>query len=133
MEKDKQTNNQQQSNNPQPPKPRRWLSIILYTIAFAVMAYFFFGQAPTKGISYTKLVSYIEVGAVEKIEVSGDLQAQAKVQPQQYTLVFGSQGDGERVKGMLNSQVPSMDEFSKYIDGVNEARKAKNQAAIDVT
>ena len=134
MEKDKQTNNQQQSNNPQPPKPRRWLSIILYTIAFAVVAYFFFfGQAPTKGISYTKLVSYIEVGAVEKIEVSGDLQAQAKVQPQQYTLVFGSQGDGERVKGMLNSQVPSMDEFSKYIDGVNEARKAKNQAAIDVT
>ena len=88
MEKDKQKSNQPYSNNPQPSKPRRWLSIILYTLAFAGLAYYFLGEPPTKGISYTKLNAYIEAGAVEKIEVSGDLQAQAKVQPQQYTLVL---------------------------------------------
>lgn len=133
MEKDKQKSNQQYSNNPQPSKPRRWLSIILYTFVFAGLAYYFFGEPPTKGISYTKLNAYIEAGAIEKIEVSSDMQARAKVLPQQYTLVFGSQGDGERVKGMLNSQVPSMDEFSKYIDGINETRRTNNQAPIDVT
>ena len=133
MEKDKQKSNQQYSNNPQPSKPRRWLGIILYTLAFAGLAYYFLGEPPTKGISYTKLNAYIEAGAIEKIEVSSDMQAKAKVLPQQYTLVFGSQGDGERVKGMLNSQVPSMDEFSKYIDGINETRSTNNQAPIDVT
>jgi cell division protease FtsH len=133
MEKDKQKSNQPYSNNPQPSKPRRWLSIILYTLAFAGLTYYFFGEPPTKGISYTKLNAYIEAGAIEKIEVSSDMQAKAKVLPQQYTLVFGSQGDGERVKGMLNSQVPSMDEFSKYIDGINETRSTNNQAPIDVT
>ena len=133
MEKERPTNNPQNANNPQPKKPRRWLSIILYTFAFIVLAYYFMGQPNTKGISYTKLTSYIEAGAIEKIEISSDLTAQAKVQPQQYTLVFGSQGEGERVKGVLNSQVPSTDEFAKYIDGINETRKANSQAAIDVT
>lgn len=133
MEKERPTNNPQNANNPQPKKPRRWLSIVLYTFAFIVLAYYFMGQPNTKGISYTKLTSYIEAGAIEKIEISSDLTAQAKVQPQQYTLVFGSQGEGERVKGVLNSQVPSTDEFAKYIDGINETRKANSQAAIDVT
>ncbi len=133
MEKERPTNNPQNANNPQPKKPRRWLSILLYTFAFIVLAYYFMGQPNTKGISYTKLTSYIEAGAIEKIEISSDLTAQAKVQPQQYTLVFGSQGEGERVKGVLNSQVPSTDEFAKYIDGINETRKANSQAAIDVT
>lgn len=133
MEKERPTNNPQNANNPQPQKPRRWLSIILYTFAFIVLAYYFMGQPNTKGISYTKLTSYIEAGAIEKIEISSDLTAQAKVLPQQYTLVFGSQGEGERVKGVLNSQVPSTDEFAKYIDGINETRKANSQAAIDVT
>ncbi len=133
MEKERPTNNPQNANNPQPKKPRRWLSIILYTFAFIVLAYYFMEQPNTKGISYTKLTSYIEAGAIEKIEISSDLTAQAKVQPQQYTLVFGSQGEGERVKGVLNSQVPSTEEFAKYIDGINETRKANSQAAIDVT
>lgn len=133
MEKERPTNNPQNANNPQPKKPRRWLSIILYTFTFIALAYYFMGQPNTKGISYTKLTSYIEAGAIEKIEISSDLTAQAKVQPQQYTLVFGSQGEGERVKGVLNSQVPSTEEFAKYIDGINETRKANSQAAIDVT
>ena len=83
-------------------------------------------------MSYTKLTAYIEAGAIEKIEVTDDLQANAFVRPQSYTLVFGTQGEGERAKGTLHTQVPSIDEFSKYIDGVNATRKANGQAAIDV-
>jgi len=120
----------------QPSGPRRWLSLLFYIAAFAILGYWMFGDkdgsSMSKELSYTKLTAYIETGAIEKIVVSDDLIAKATVRPQSYTLVFGSQGDGERSKGMLKSQVPSIDEFSKYIDGVNATRKAANQAAIDV-
>ena len=121
----------------QPSGPRRWLSIVFYTLAFALLGFYFFGNkesgTASKAISYTKLTAYIEAGAIEKIEVADDLQSKATVRPQSYTLVFGSQGDGERAKGILNVQVPSVEEFSKFMDSVNANRKEQGQAAIDVT
>ena len=121
----------------QPGGGRRWISIVLYTLAFALMGFYFFGDKEgrdsSKDLSYTKLTAYIEVGAIEKIEVADDLQAQATVKPQSYTLVFGTQGDGEKARGVLVTQVPSIEEFSKFMDGVNASRKEAGQAAIDVT
>ena len=121
----------------QPGGGRRWISIVLYTLAFALMGFYFFGdkegRGSSKDLSYTKLTAYIEVGAIEKIEVADDLQAQATVKPQSYTLVFGTQGDGEKARGVLVTQVPSIEEFSKFMDGVNASRKEAGQAAIDVT
>ena len=121
----------------QPGGGRRWISIVLYTLAFALMGFYFFGDKEGRGfskdLSYTKLTAYIEVGAIEKIEVADDLQAQATVKPQSYTLVFGTQGDGEKARGVLVTQVPSIEEFSKFMDGVNASRKEAGQAAIDVT
>lgn len=50
--------------------PRRWLSILFYTLAFALMGYYFFTPKDNSGVSkdltYTKLKAYIEVGAIEK-------------------------------------------------------------------
>ena len=131
-------------NNDTPRKPgkqpgggRRWLSILFYTLAFALLGFYFFGdkegQGASKELSYTKLTAYIDAGAIEKIDVSDDMVAKATVKPQSYTLVFGTQGDGEKAKGVLRTQVPSVEEFSKYMDGVNATRKANGQAAIDVT
>ena len=120
----------------QPSGPRRWVSILFYTFAFALIGFYFFGdkqgQGASKELSYTKLTAYVEAGAIEKIEVTDDLQAKATVKPQSYTLVFGTQGDGEKAHGVLKTQVPSIEEFSKYIEGVNASRKAEGQAAIDV-
>ena len=116
--------------------PRRWISLVFYTLAFAVLGFYLFGNKEgagmSKELSYTKLTAYIEAGAIEKIEVTDDLMASAHVRPQNYTLVFGTQGDGERAKGVLKSQVPSIEEFSKYMDNVNNTRKEKGQAVIDV-
>jgi len=126
----------QPPSNGQPSGPRRWVSIVFYIIAFALLAYWVFGdkndRASSKELSYTKLTAYIEAGAIEKITVSDDLLATATVRPQSYTLVFGSQGDGERVKGVLKSRVPSVEEFSKYMDGVNAVRKEAGQSAVDM-
>ena len=123
--------------NNQPSGPRRWLSILFYTAAFVLLGYWIYGdkadKGPSKELSYTRLTAYIEVGAIDKIDVSDDLIAKATVKPQSYTVVFGTQGEGERAKGVLKSQVPSIEEFSKYIESVNASRKANNQAAIDVT
>ena len=121
----------------QPGGGRRWVSIVLYTIAFGLMGFYFFGNkeniGASKDLSYTKLTAYIEAGAIEKIEVSDDLQAKSTVKPQSYTLVFGTQGEGEKARGVLVTQVPSIEEFSKFMDGVNASRKEAGQAAIDVT
>ena len=126
-----------QQNPNQPSGPRRWMSILFYTFAFALLGFYFFGDkdkaGASKELSYTKLTAYIEAGAIEKIEVTDDLQAKAQVKPQSYTLVFGTQGDGERARGVLRTQVPSIEEFSKYMDGVNADRKEVGQAAVDVT
>ena len=132
----KRKNNGQQPQLPQ-NGPRRWLSLIFYSVAFALIAYYFFGNKDNEGaskeLSYTKLCAYIEVGAIDKIEVTDDLKARANVKPQSYTLVFGTQGDGERARGVLNTQVPSVEEFAKYMDSVNTKRKADGQAVIDIT
>ncbi|MBO7458497.1 MAG: ATP-dependent zinc metalloprotease FtsH [Paludibacteraceae bacterium] len=128
---------QPQRKGQQPGKPRRWLSFLFYTLAFVLLGYYFFGNkedgGSSKSLSYTKLTAYVEAGAIDKIDVTDDLQAKAHVKPQSYTLVFGTQGDGERAKGILRTQVPSVEEFSKFMDGVNANRKAEGQAAIDVT
>ena len=120
----------------QPKGPRRWLSIVFYTLAFTILGYWMFGgkegQGPSKELSYTKLTAYIEAGAVDKIDVTDDMMAKAYVKPQSYTLVFGTQDEGERAKGTLKSQVPSLEEFSKFMDTVNAKRKTEGQAAIDV-
>ena len=121
----------------QPSGPRRWLSILLYTAAFALLGFYLFGdrdsQGASKELSYTKLTAYVEVDAVEKIVVYDDLNAKATVRPKSYVVVFGSQGAGEQAKGQLKSQVPSVEEFDKFIQGVNATRKSNGQAAIDVT
>ena len=120
----------------QPGGPRRWLGILFYTIAFGVIAFWLFGgkegQGLSKELSYTKVTAYIEADAIEKVTVYDDLSLKAIVKPSKYTLVFHSQGDGEMAHGALKSQVPSVEEFNKYIESVNASRKADGRAAIDV-
>lgn len=124
-------------NGEQPSGPRRWFSILLYTLGFAILGFYLFGNrdeagSVSKDLSYTKLTAYIEADAIQKMTVYDDNTLKAEVKGNKYGLVFGTQENGERSKGQLKVQVPSVEEFAKYIDGVNAARKANEQAAIDV-
>ena len=47
--------------------------------------------------------------------------------------MFNSQEKGEDTKGELNVQIPSVEEFAKYIDQVNINRKENGKAAIDIS
>ena len=110
--------------------------MIFYMLAFLLLGYWFYGDRGDKGaskdLSYTKLTAYIEADAIDKLQVYDDLHLKANVKPQKYALVFGAQADGERAKGQLEAQVPSVEEFSKYIDNVNATRKADGLTVIDV-
>ena len=109
--------------------------MIFYIIAFALIGYYFFGDKDpheSKVISYTNLQSYIDNDIIEKIEVSDDLQATAHVNLASYETVFGPVADGNEKKSVLHAQVPSLDEFSKFMDARNELRKQNGQAVIEV-
>lgn len=111
------------------------MSILFYTAAFALLGYYMFGNkegGTVKELSYTKITAYIDADAIESVTVYDDLSMKAKVKPAKYTLAFNSQVDGEQARGLLQTQVPSVEEFSKYIESVNATRKANGKAVIDV-
>ena len=111
------------------------MSILFYTIAFALLGFYLFGDKDggvSKELTDTKLKAYIEADAIEKITVYDDANVKATVKPQKYSLVFGQQGIGEKADGQLKVRTASVEEFSKYITAINEARKQANQPAIDV-
>ena len=120
----------------QPPKRSRW-AWLYYAIMIGLMVLFFFPiggkEGVDKDLSYTKFTAYIDNDAVASLVVYDDNTATAKIRPESYTLVFGNQEAGENVKGELKSLIPSVEEFSKYIDQVNVTRKEHGKAAIDVS
>lgn len=121
--------------NPQKPSPWRWVNWVLYGVAFFLLAVYLFGgdgNSASKELSYTKLTAYIDNDAIKEITVFDDNSAKALVKPTSYALVFGEQGKGEKAKGEIQTQVPSVEEFAKFIEQINADRKAKNQVAIDV-
>ena len=120
----------------QPSGPRRWVSLLMYAAAFVLLGYCIYGDrtdgGAVKDLSYTKFVAYVEADAIDKMVVYDDLSLTANVKPAKYTVVFGGQPEGERAKGQLQVQIPSVEEFSKYIDAVNANRKEQGLAVIDV-
>ncbi|MBQ2067795.1 MAG: ATP-dependent zinc metalloprotease FtsH [Paludibacteraceae bacterium] len=119
----------------QPGRPRRWLSILFYTFAFALLGYYLFGDkdsAATKELTFTSIQAYIEADAIDRITVYDDNSLKATVKPQKYASVFGERADDERNARALKARIASVDEFSKYIESVNATRKENNRAAIDI-
>ena len=126
------------NQQPNKKKPQRSpLSWLYYIIFFGLMIFFFFPMGgekdANKDLSYTKFTAYIDNDAVASVVVYDDNTAEAKIRPESYALVFGNQEAGEDVKGKLKALVPSVEEFAKYMDNVNVARKEKGKAAIDVS
>ena len=133
-QKPKQPN---QTNN-QNKKPKRSpLTWLYYAIMIGLLIFFFYPVGGEKGIdkdlSYTKFTAYVENDAVASVTVYDDNTAEAKIRPEKYVLVFNNQEKGENANGKLKMHVPSVEEFAKYIDGVNATRKEAGKAAIDVS
>ncbi|MGM9837229.1 MAG: ATP-dependent zinc metalloprotease FtsH [Paludibacteraceae bacterium] len=109
--------------------------MILYILLFGLAGMWLFGGnegGSKKDLSYTKFTAYIENNAVEKLVVYDDNHAEAIIRPTSYVLVFGDQAKGEQAKGKLVAQVPTVEEFAKYMDDVNKRRSEADMLPIDV-
>lgn len=117
--------------------PKRGMSWLWWLLLLLLFGFSFFPlngeHRMQKNLSYTQFTAYIENDMVSSLLVSDDNKAQATIRPESYGVVFGNKEAGERVKGLLNAQIPSVEEFSKFIDGVNLTRKEVNKPVIDVT
>ncbi len=104
---------------------------------FGILAWFMFphnkDNMTDKQLSYTQFTSYIQNDMVEKIEVGDDRKAEATIRSKNYVVVFGTREAGEQSKGILRTQVPSVEEFSKWIDTQNQQRKEQGLSPVDVT
>ena len=133
-EQEPKKNNKQPNKKDPKRSPLRWL---YYAIMIGLLVLFFFPvgseKGATKDLSYTKFTAYIDNDAVASVKVYDDNTAEAKIRPEKYALVFSNQEAGEKSKGELHVLIPSVEEFSKYIDNVNLTRKEKGKAAIDVS
>lgn len=118
------------------PKRNNW-RWVYYVLLFGALAYFMYQpgkeKQTDKQLSYTQFIAYIQNDAVEKITVSDDRKAEATVRPKSYVVVFGTRDAGEQVKGQIRTQVPSVEEFGKWVDQTNTERKAQGLSPIDVT
>lgn len=127
----------EQPKKPTPQQPKRGWRWLYYIVLIGGLAWILFPPTakttPSKELSYTQFVAYIENGYIKEITVSDDCKAKAEVRSENYIAVFGSREEGENKKGALQTQVPSVEEFSKWMDACNQTRKEQNQKAIDVT
>jgi len=118
------------------PKRSNW-RWVYYILIFGALAWFMYNpnkdKQVDKQLSYTQFTAYIQNDAVEKVNVSDDRKAEAIVRPKSYVIVFGTREAGENAKGVLRTQVPSIEEFSKWIDQENATRKANGLSPVDVT
>lgn len=126
-------------NEPQDPKKpdwRRFISTALYITAFLLLGWYMFHDdsgSSQKKLSYTQLQTYIEKDAIKSVEAYDDNKVKAQVHGKSYVLVFGNQATGEKASGEISSQIPSVEEFSKYMADVNAKREKAKLPLVDVT
>lgn len=123
-------------NKSRKPQPKRNWGWVWYIILVGAALYFFYSpkdKQVRKELSYTQLCAYIENDMVADITVSDDRKIKATIRPQHYVVVFGTRDAGEKVKGVITTQTGSVEEFGKYIDGINATRKQQSQAPVNVS
>lgn len=130
------TNKSGNNHTNKPSNRRNHFGWVTYVLMLLILASFFWpggkDKQVSKDLSYTMFCSYIDQDMVEKLVVFDDNKAQATIRPTAYVVVFGDRETGEKVKGELVSQIPSVEEFSRHMDVVNQERKDKGQNYIDV-
>ena len=109
--------------------------MLFYTALFALIGFYMFGDkeaGASREIPYTQLQRLIVNGTIEQLEVSDELIAKALPIDSARKITFRDLSEEERAKSFYKSQVPSLEEFSKFMDGVNADRKVHFQAPIEV-
>ena len=132
MQKNKGVEEQKDARKKRPNRNWRWVYYIFMGLLLLSLFWPKDGKNVQKDLSYTKFMSYIERGMVSELTIYDDNRAEAKIRPENYTVVFGSSQTGEDAKGSLVAAIPSVDSFTGSVNAVNEQRKSEGKMLIDV-
>ena len=132
MQKNKGVEEQKDARKKRPNRNWSWVYYIFMGLLLLSLFWPKDGKNVQKDLSYTKFMSYIERGMVSELTIYDDNRAEAKIRPENYTVVFGSSQTGEDAKGSLVAAIPSVDSFTGSVNAVNEQRKSEGKMLIDV-
>ncbi len=127
------TDNNKQNKDKQKNKKRKsllWIYLLITAVLFG--SYFFTGDSAQKDISYTKLQAYIQNDVVESLKIYDNNIAKAKIKETQAVTVFGDKV-AEHKDLLLTVDIPSVDEFNKYMTDINNQRLEEGKPKIDLT
>jgi len=100
----------------------------IYGIIMVVLigSYFFNDTPPTKDVPYSTFEEYVKTGIVEKIDVfSTKNTLEAQVTEQSVTKVFGKNSEVYKKERKISVRIPSVEEFSKFINKAKEDKLYK--------
>ena len=122
-----------QPNQPnQKPKRSRWTWVYYGVMIGLLVLMFFPSSVGSKDFNYTELTNHLDSGYVKSVVVNrDDNTAVAEIYPQHYNDVFETTEEIEKTGGKIQTQIPTVEEFNKYIDKVNDSKGAED-AIIEV-
>ncbi len=128
------TNNPNQQDQNDPKRRRgRWLYYSLLIILLAFMLYPISSEKEVEtDMSYTRFTTFIEQNMVVAVTVYDDNKAKATIASEHYDVVFGTEENAAKVKGVIKTQIPGVEEFAKYMAETNDKRKQAGMKVIDV-
>ncbi|MCE5331013.1 MAG: ATP-dependent zinc metalloprotease FtsH [Bacteroidales bacterium] len=100
----------------------------IYGIIILVLigSYFFNNAAPIKEVPYSTFEEYVKQGLVEKIDVySTKNTLSAKINQTAVKKVFGDKSELYEKERMISVRIPSVEEFSKFINKAKEDKVYK--------
>lgn len=90
-------------------------------IAVLIGSYFFNDNTPVKEVPYSTFEEYVKNGMVERISVfSAKNYLEARVDSNAVKKVFGTKAEVYKKDRKISVQIPSVDEFSKFINKAKE-------------
>ncbi len=90
-------------------------------ILILVGSWLFADNVPSKDVPFSTFEEYVKNGMVEKIDVySSKNSVEAQVTKESVKKVFGSQSDTYAKDRMISVRIPSVDEFSKFIQNAKD-------------
>lgn len=136
--------NNQKKENSNGKKPKRPNVMWVYLVIIAILTGMWFfgdsdgdmfalGGSAEKNISYTQLQSYVQNDVIESLEVYDSNKAFATVKQTQLKVVFGEQAEKHKKDAKIEVAIPSVDEFTKYIETVNAERVESGKKKVDVS
>ncbi len=117
----KPANNANKATGKSPKFNISWIYGII--ILVLVGSYFFNDTVPTKEVPYSTFEEYVKQGVIEKINVfstKNSIEAQIKKDTEIMKKVYGNKTDIYEKDRMISVRIPSVEEFSKFINKAKE-------------